>query len=83
MIDKLNISKEKNINSYQPSQGRGKIINAMGGSIIDQTYNSSPNTLIATVAPYSNKNTSLILGDMAELGEFELDQHVKDSRSFS
>jgi len=77
VIDKLNISKERDINSYQPSQGRGKIINAMGGSIIDQTYNSSPSTLIATVAPYSNKNTSLILGDMAELGESELDQHVK------
>ena len=77
MINKLSISKERDINSYQPSQGRGKIINAMGGSIIDQTYNSSPSTLIATVAPYSNKNTSLILGDMAELGESELDQHVK------
>ena len=37
VIDKLNIS-ERDINSYQPSQGRGKIINAMGGSIIDQTY---------------------------------------------
>ena len=77
VINKLHIAKEKNVNSYQPSAGRGKIIKTMGGSIIDQTYNSSPNTLIATVAPYSNKNTSLILGDMAELGESELDEHVK------
>ena len=77
VINKLHIAKEKNVDSYQPSAGRGKIIKTMGGSIIDQTYNSSPNTLIATVAPYSNKNTSLILGDMAELGESELDEHVK------
>ncbi|MBL6819641.1 MAG: hypothetical protein ISQ61_00115 [SAR86 cluster bacterium] len=77
VISKLDIATEKNINSYQPSAGRGKIIKIMGGSIIDQTYNSSPSTLIATVTPYSNKNTSLILGDMAELGESQLDDHVK------
>lgn len=77
VINKLHIAIENKIDSYQPSEGRGKIIKTMGGSIIDQTYNSSPSTLIATVTPYSNKNTTLILGDMAELGESELDEHVK------
>ena len=77
VINKLHIPKERDISSYQPSEGRGKIIKIMGGSIIDQTYNSSPSTLIATVASYSNKNTSLILGDMSELGESELDEHIK------
>lgn len=77
LLNGLNIPIEKSLESFQPTNGRGKVIEFMGGKIIDHTYNASPKTLKETVAEYDSKNTILVLGDMAELGPNELNQHIE------
>ena len=46
------------------------------GEIIDQTYNAHPKTIYETVAMENPSNTTLILGDMAELGKDEISIHA-------
>lgn len=77
LFNGLSIPIKNSFESFQPTNGRGKVIEFKGGKIIDHTYNASPNTLKETVAEYDSKNTILVLGDMAELGPNELNQHIE------
>tara|TARA_B100000963_G_C22585295_1_gene652796 strand:- start:349 stop:1512 length:1164 start_codon:yes stop_codon:yes gene_type:complete len=60
---------------FELPSGRGNIIKFMGSEIIDQSYNSSPYTLIETTKNLDPSEHILILGDMAELGKKEKQLH--------
>ena len=62
--------------SFVPTKGRGNRISKSNGEIIDQTYNAHPKTIYETVAMENSDKTTLILGDMAELGKDELNIHI-------
>jgi len=70
----LTISKIKNvIEKFTPIEGRGKVHNVNGISIIDESYNSNPNSLRNAILCFSRKSFKrkiVIIGDMAELGKF-------------
>tara|TARA_B100000965_G_scaffold127993_1_gene106531 strand:- start:811 stop:1968 length:1158 start_codon:yes stop_codon:yes gene_type:complete len=62
--------------TFKPTKGRGNRISKSNGEIIDQTYNAHPKTIYETIAMEDPSKTTLILGDMAELGKDELSIHV-------
>ncbi len=72
----LGITDSINYHSFTPSNGRGNRISKFNGEIIDQTYNAHPKTIYETVAMEDPDRTTLILGDMAELGKDELSIHI-------
>jgi UDP-N-acetylmuramoyl-tripeptide--D-alanyl-D-alanine ligase len=70
------------IRSFTPGVGRGELVSAQSKqkeyNIICDYYNSSPQSLKASLeylSEFENKNKVAILGDMAELGKFQLDLH--------
>jgi len=83
------VAKAKNINSeiivksvgeYEQPHGRMNIVEGINGSlIIDDTYNSSPDALIAALDTLSKLETTgkkiAVLGDMMELGKHSIDEH--------
>ena len=72
----INLEKEIHDDDFVPSSGRGNEIQLYEGKIIDHTYNASPHTMISTASKYDPKETILILGDMAELGDTEDKLHL-------
>ena len=72
----LGITDSLNHDSFAPTKGRGNRISKFNGEIIDQTYNAHPKTIYETVAMENPDKTTLILGDMAELGKDELNIHI-------
>lgn len=76
-IDILKIVKE--INNYKPLDKRMNIINLDNYTIIDDTYNSSYESLKSVLDYLKTINQSkiLILGDIKELGIYSKDIHLK------
>ena len=62
--------------SFKPTKGRGNKINRLNGKIIDQSYNAHPKTVYETASMQDPNITTLILGDMAELGKNEINIHA-------
>ena len=64
---------QKGLAEYKPSSGRGALIELKSGvQIIDETYNASPDSVVALAKSLNylgkNKQKVLILGEIAELG---------------
>ena len=73
------------VNGYQPPKGRMNIIPGMNGStIIDDTYNSSPDAVSAALKTIKGLECSgariAVLGDMMELGKYSSEQHRQIGR---
>jgi len=70
----LKISEVKDvIEEFKPIEGRGKVYKIGGITIIDESYNSNPNSLKNALLCFSRKDFKrkiVIIGDMAELGKF-------------
>ena len=72
------------IEAFSPVQGRGQVlpgrINTCDFTIIDESYNANPTSMRAALEYFAAKYTShrrvLVLGDMKELGEGSVAQHV-------
>lgn len=70
----LNYSEiQKGLAEYKPGSGRGALIKLKSGvQIIDETYNASPDSVVALAKSLNylgdNKQKVLILGEIAELG---------------
>jgi UDP-N-acetylmuramoyl-tripeptide--D-alanyl-D-alanine ligase len=67
---------------YQSSGNRLRIIELPeGGSIIDDTYNANPVSMMAAIEVCkdicSGRKIVAVLGDMLELGDFEIEGHTK------
>jgi UDP-N-acetylmuramoyl-tripeptide--D-alanyl-D-alanine ligase len=80
-----NISISKIIESipnHTPSKGRMNILSGInGGTLIDDTYNSSPDAVSEALNALSKIDTTgkkiAVLGDMMELGKYSADEHRK------
>jgi len=72
----LGVTDSLNHGSFKPTKGRGNRISRSNGEIIDQTYNAHPKTIYETVTMEDPKKTTLILGDMAELGKDQISIHI-------
>jgi len=70
----------KNVSEYEAPNGRMNIIPGIKGSIlIDDTYNSSPDAVIAALEAVKSLNCTgrkiAVLGDMMELGQYSAEEH--------
>lgn len=66
------------LTKYRPIQGRLNVIKTNGFTLIDDTYNANPASMraaIETLAQFAD--STLILGDMGELGEASVQQHMQ------
>ncbi len=72
----------KALESYEIYEGRGNIIHVIKNDfyIIDDSYNSSPSALEASIKYFFQlklKRKIILLGDMLELGKNEVEEHSK------
>jgi UDP-N-acetylmuramoyl-tripeptide--D-alanyl-D-alanine ligase len=71
----------------RPSSGRGRCINLTNGiRLIDDTYNSNPEALVAAVEAmevHYQGRKFVIAGEMAELGEFSASLHQEAGRKIA
>jgi UDP-N-acetylmuramoyl-tripeptide--D-alanyl-D-alanine ligase len=68
------------LNAYQPPRGRMNIISGINGStLIDDSYNSSPDAVVAALSTLKEIAVTgkkiIVLGDMMELGTYSSAQH--------
>ena len=80
----FNINNElikKTIENYQPTNNRSQIIHTKNNTLILDAYNANPTSMEKSIMNFSNYNTTqnkvIILGDMLELGEYTIDEHIK------
>ena len=72
---------EKALRKYRPSDKRSRIIKKAGVTILDDTYNANPSSMIAALKALKAINglnrIIAVLGDMLELGEYSQFEHQK------
>jgi len=64
-------------------RGRGAILRVSGALLIDESYNASPASMVASLsalAGLEGRRRIAILGDMAELGDFAREKHAAIGR---
>jgi UDP-N-acetylmuramoyl-tripeptide--D-alanyl-D-alanine ligase len=67
------------INHYQPTNNRSQLIEKSGLKIIMDAYNANPSSMQASIESFLSGfyiPRSLILGDMFELGENSISEHI-------
>ncbi|MBO4571991.1 MAG: UDP-N-acetylmuramoyl-tripeptide--D-alanyl-D-alanine ligase [Bacteroidales bacterium] len=67
------------IEAYQPSNDRSQMVQTERNTLIVDTYNANPTSMNAALDNFAAsvfENKTLILGDMLELGEVSLTEHV-------
>lgn len=81
----LNISDKvvsNGIRNYHPQRHRLAVIKHRSGAVVvDDTYNSNPEALIASISYFNSISKGmkkiLVVGDMLELGELEVREHKR------
>ncbi len=73
---------KKGLSTYTPQKHRLAIIkHKSGATIVDDSYNSNPEALIASVKYFNNlaksKDKIIVIGDMLELGQREVSEHKR------
>jgi UDP-N-acetylmuramoyl-tripeptide--D-alanyl-D-alanine ligase len=75
----------KSLSNYDAPKGRMRVIHGLNGStLIDDTYNSSPDAVIAAFETLKGLECAgakiAILGDMMELGKYSAEEHRRIGR---
>jgi len=69
------------INQFEPVLMRGTRIELNGNIIIDESYNANPDSMQITISEFlkifKDEKKVLVLGDMLELGEHSIEEHLK------
>ncbi len=66
------------LNKYRPIHGRLNVIKTNGFTLIDDTYNANPASMRAAIETLAQfPDSTIILGDMGELGEASIQEHVQ------
>lgn len=76
-VDPLEI--QKALKAYQPKNNRSQLIVKNNLRITMDAYNANPTSMQASIKSFMQNmagETSLILGDMLELGEYSRDEHT-------
>lgn len=66
------------IEEYVPSNNRSQILKTKSNTLLLDAYNANPSSMCAAIENFSEmegKNKWLILGDMLELGKYEIEEH--------
>lgn len=81
LMKKLNLKVDQNFSTFNLPSGRSNLIAGIKNTtIIDSTYNATPDGMRAILEMFKNyplKNKWLVLGDMVELGNEEQKEHEK------
>ncbi|HKJ79629.1 MAG TPA: UDP-N-acetylmuramoyl-tripeptide--D-alanyl-D-alanine ligase [Prolixibacteraceae bacterium] len=76
-VDPLKI--QEALKNYRPSNNRSQLIEKGNVKIIMDAYNANPTSMHASIksflAGFPAEKSYLILGDMLELGKYEIDEH--------
>ncbi|MCS7227502.1 MAG: UDP-N-acetylmuramoyl-tripeptide--D-alanyl-D-alanine ligase [Endomicrobia bacterium] len=68
------------INNFTPVEMRGKRFLINNNLIIDESYNANPDSMRTTISEFIkiflNKDKILVLGDMLELGQHTVEEHI-------
>ena len=67
------------IESYEPSNNRSQAVKMGSNNVIMDAYNANPSSMSAAVLNFSKVNAAnkiLILGDMFEMGEESMREHL-------
>ncbi|MFT5610653.1 MAG: UDP-N-acetylmuramoyl-tripeptide--D-alanyl-D-alanine ligase [Polaribacter sp.] len=68
----------KGLSKYRPIHGRLNVIKSHGITLIDDTYNANPASMRAAIETLAQfPDSTLILGDMGELGEASIQEHLQ------
>lgn len=70
----------KAVESYIPSNNRSQMVHSGKNTLIIDAYNANPSSMDAAISNFESIKTSqkvLMLGDMLELGEDSVTEHVK------
>jgi len=68
------------IEEYEPDNNRSQVLNTGKNTLICDSYNANPDSMIGAIEAfrqYRGENKVIILGDMLELGQYELKEHKK------
>ncbi len=68
------------IGKYQPGNNRSQIKTTQNNTLVCDSYNANPTSMMAAVKSFFELKTCrkvLILGDMLELGEKSEEEHLK------
>lgn len=68
------------IESYQPSNNRSQVLKTKNNTIILDAYNANPTSLEAAILNFAEiqaQDKVLIIGDMLELGEYSIAEHMR------
>ncbi|MGM0528875.1 MAG: UDP-N-acetylmuramoyl-tripeptide--D-alanyl-D-alanine ligase [Bacteroidota bacterium] len=71
---------QKAIESYIPLNNRSQIFKTGNNTIICDSYNANPVSMsrsLESFSKYDGDNKTVILGDMFELGDYEIEEHEK------
>lgn len=71
---------KKAIEEYIPTNNRSQLIQKNGNTIVLDAYNANPSSMEAAIHNFikrKNKNKTLILGEMNELGDYSREAHKK------